>query len=97
MDVVIMRDSGVWAQCAVSECLWLHHCRSRNAHVADDNYMYARRKALASSREAERARASAEAAEETDEEQRTKHDVEVDGKILERLSTIKGLVSRLRG
>ena len=64
---------------------------------ATNIYAHVRRKALASSREHDRERASAETAEENAEEQRTKHDLEVDGKILERLSTIKGLVSRLRG
>ena len=54
-------------------------------------------KSLASSRKEDREQAAAEAAEQDSEAQREKHDLELDNKILERLSTINALASHLRG
>ena len=54
-------------------------------------------KALAASRGDDRARETEEELEEDSQAQREKRDLEADTRILERLSTIKALASRLRG
>ena len=54
-------------------------------------------KALAATRRQDRALEGVEASEEDSETQREKHDLQVDTKIMQRLSTIKALASHLRG
>ena len=53
-------------------------------------------KALTSSRRDDRERETAEAVEQENEVHRMQHDLESDNQVLERLSTINGLASRLR-
>ena len=54
-------------------------------------------KALASSRDGDRAQDMAETAEQDNEAQREKHDLELDNQILDRVASIKSLSSHLRG